>query len=183
MMDRFNASRWAIQHSALIGFLMVVLLLAGGYEFTRLGRAEDPAFTLKNMIVSAQWQGASAEQMQKQIAAPLEQRLRNVEAIDILSTYCIPSACVTQIFLKDDELKQRVPGIWQKVRNTLTDLAPELPSDVVLSANDDYADVYGYVFALTGGENAALIRTAESLHKTFQHIHGVGKVQISGEIP
>lgn len=183
MMDRFNASRWAIQHSALIGFLMVVLLLAGGYEFTRLGRAEDPAFTLKNMIVSAQWQGASAEQMQKQIAAPLEQRLRNVEAIDILSTYCIPSACVTQIFLKDDELKQHVPGIWQKVRNTLTDLAPELPSDVVLSANDDYADVYGYVFALTGGENAALIRTAESLRKILQHIHGVGKVQISGEIP
>lgn len=183
MLERFNVSRWAVQHAAFVSFMMAGLLLAGIYGFMHLGRAEDPAFTLKNMIVSAQWPGASGEQMQKQVAEPLEQKLRNVEAIDILSTYCGASACVTQIFLKDDELKERVPAIWQQIRKTLADIAPDLPSDVQLAANDDYADVYGYVFALTGGENATLIRAADSLRKTFQRVHGVGKVQISGEIP
>ncbi|MFT8717852.1 efflux RND transporter permease subunit [Acetobacter sp.] len=183
MMERFNLSRWAVHHPALIGFLMVTLFLAGGYEFNHLGRAEDPAFTLKNMIVSAQWPGASAEQMQKQIAAPLEQGLRNVEAIDTLSTYCIASACVTQIFLKDDELKERVPAIWQQIRNKVSDIAPDLPPNAVLAANDDYADVYGYVFTLTGSENATLVKTAEALQKTFQRIHDVGKVQIIGAMP
>lgn len=183
MMERFNVSRWAVGHPALVSFMMACLFLAGGYGFFHLGRAEDPAFTLKNMIVSAQWPGASAQQMQRQVAEPLEQGLRDVEAIDILSTYCVPAACVTQIFLKDDERKERVPGIWQKIRNKLSDLGPGLPSGVILAANDDYADVYGYVFALTGGENAELIKTAEYLKKIFQTVHGVGKVQISGEIP
>lgn len=183
MMERFNVSRWAVGHPALVSFMMVCLFLAGGYAFFHLGRAEDPAFTLKNMVVSAQWPGASAQQMQKQVAEPLEQGLRDVEAIDILSTYCVSEACVTQVFLKDDERKDRVPVIWQQVRNKLSDLAPTLPSGVALAANDDYADVYGYVFALTGGENADLIKNAEYLKKIFQTIHGVGKVQISGEVP
>ncbi|KXV74404.1 cobalt transporter, partial [Acetobacter malorum] len=183
MMERFNVSRWAVGHPALVSFMMACLFLAGGYGFFHLGRAEDPAFTLKNMIVSAQWPGASAQQMQRQVAEPLEQSLRDVEAIDILSTYCVPAACVTQVFLKDDERKERVPGIWQKIRNKLSDLGPGLPSGVVLAANDDYADVYGYVFALTSGENSELIKTSEYLKKIFQTVHGVGKVQISGEIP
>lgn len=176
MMERFNVSRWVVGHPALVSFMMVCLFLAGGYAFFHLGRAEDPAFTLKNMVVSAQWPGASAQQMQKQVAEPLEQGLRDVEAIDILSTYCVSEACVTQVFLKDDERKDRVPVIWQQVRNKLSDLAPTLPSGVALAANDDYADVYGYVFALTGGENADLIKNAEYLKKIFQTIHGVGKV-------
>ncbi|WP_010516458.1 efflux RND transporter permease subunit [Komagataeibacter oboediens] len=183
MMDRFNVSRWAVGHPALVSFMMACLFLAGGYGFLHLGRAEDPAFTLKNMVVSAQWPGAGAQQMQRQVAEPLEQGLRDIEAIDVLSTYCIPAACMTQIFLRDDERKERVPVIWQKVRNRLSDLAPGLPSGVALAANDDYADVYGYVFALTGGENADLIKTSEYLKKIFQAVHGVGKVQISGEIP
>ncbi|RFD19303.1 efflux RND transporter permease subunit [Komagataeibacter melaceti] len=183
MMDRFNVSRWAVGHPALVSFMMACLFLAGGYGFFHLGRAEDPAFTLKNMIVSAQWPGAGAQQMQRQVAEPLEQGLRDIEAIDVLSTYCVPAACVTQIFLRDDERKERVPVIWQQVRNRLSDLSPNLPSGVALAANDDYADVYGYVFALTGGENADLIKTSEYLKKIFQAVHGVGKVQISGEIP
>ncbi|WP_077930337.1 efflux RND transporter permease subunit [Acetobacter persici] len=183
MMERFNVSRWAVGHPALVSFMMACLFLAGGYGFFHLGRAEDPAFTLKNMVVSAQWPGASAQQMQQQVAAVLEQRLRDVEAIDSLSTYCVAASCVTQIFLRDDERKERVPVIWQQVRNKLSDLGPDLPSGVALAVNDDYADVYGYVFALTGGENADLIKKAEDLKKLFQTVHGAGKVQVSGEIP
>lgn len=183
MMDRFNVSRWAVGHPALIIFMMIGLFLAGSYGFLNLGRAEDPAFTLKNMIVSAQWPGASAEKMQRHVAEPLEQSLQNIEAIDILSTYCVSSACVTQVYLRDDEHKEKVPAIWQQIRNRLTDLTPDLPENVTLAANDDYADVYGYVFALTGAENATLIKTAETLKKAFQRVHGVGKVQISGEVP
>lgn len=183
MMERFNISRWAVGHPVLVSFMMVILFLSGFYGFFHLGRAEDPAFTLKNMVVSAQWSGANAEQMQSQVAEPLEQGLRDVEAIDILSTYCVSQVCVTQVFLKDDERKERVPVIWQQIRNKLSDLTSSLPSGVALAANDDYADVYGYMFALTGGENADLIKNAEYLKKVFQAIHGVGKIQISGEIP
>lgn len=107
MMERFNVSRWAVGHPALVSFMMACLFLAGGYGFFHLGRAEDPTFTLKNMVVSAQWPGASAQQMQQQVAAVLEQRLRDVEAIDSLSTYCVAASCVTQIFLRDDERKER----------------------------------------------------------------------------
>lgn len=183
MIERFNVSRWAVGHPALVSFMMIILFLSGFYGFFYLGRAEDPAFTLKNMVVSAQWPGANAQQMQSQVAEPLEQGLRDVEAIDILSTYCVSQVCVTQVFLKDDERKERVPVIWQQIRNKLSDLTSSLPSGVALAANDDYADVYGYMFALTGGENADLIKNAEYLKKFSKPFMVLAKSKLVARFP
>lgn len=182
-MSRFNLSRWAVQHPGLVGFMIALLFAAGGWQFLNLGRAEDPSFTIKNMVVSAQWAGASPAQMQSQVARPLEQSLRTAEGVEWLSTYCMESACVTQVVLLDDAPPERVPETWRQVRRKLTDLAPSMPEGVMLAANDDYADVYGYVFALTGAENASLVASAEAFRDRLLRVKGVGKIQISGELP
>ncbi|WP_339077322.1 efflux RND transporter permease subunit [Acetobacter sp. AC2005] len=79
MSQKFNPSRWAVEHPQLIGFLMIISLIAGGWQFTNLGRAEDPNFTLKSMTISAQWSGASPDALQAQVIDPLEQELRGIE--------------------------------------------------------------------------------------------------------
>lgn len=182
-MRHVNLSRWAIEHPALTGFLIALLFVAGGLAFLALGRAEDPGFTLKEMVVAARWPGASPAQMEAQIADPLEQRLRATESIDSIQTYCIEGACVMQVALKDDSPPARVPEIWQQVRRKLDDLRPELPAGAALVANDEYADVYGYVFVLTGAENARLVQAAEQLRGEVLRLPGAGKVAISGELP
>ncbi|GBR53342.1 cobalt transporter [Acetobacter pomorum] len=180
---QFNLSRWAVEHPQLVGFLMVLSLVAGGWQFAHLGRAEDPNFTLKSMTVSAQWAGASPEMLQEQIINPLEQELRGIDFLDTLSTYCNQSFCVTQVSLNDNAPKEQVAAIWQTVRNKVSDISPSLPTGGMLSVNDDFADVYGYTFALTGSDLSHLYPIAKKIKTSFQSIPDVGKVQIIGEIP
>lgn len=158
---QFNLSRWAVEHPQLVGFLMVLSLVAGGWQFAHLGRAEDPNFTLKSMTVSAQWAGASPEMLQEQIINPLEQELRGIDFLDTLSTYCNQSFCVTQVSLNDNAPKEQVAAIWQTVRNKVSDISPSLPTGGMLSVNDDFADVYGYTFALTGSDLSHLYPIAK----------------------
>jgi len=58
-MKRFNLSAWAVGHPALILFLVVALSVAGYFSYRGLGRAEDPSFTVKVVVVTAIWPGAT----------------------------------------------------------------------------------------------------------------------------
>src|SRR3954470_1510296 len=77
-MKRFNLSAWAVSHPALILFLVVALSAAGFFSYQRLGRAEDPFFTVKVVNVSAIWPGATAAEMQTQVADPIEKKLQEL---------------------------------------------------------------------------------------------------------
>ncbi|EIZ79876.1 cobalt/zinc/cadmium resistance heavy metal efflux pump protein CzcA [Novosphingobium sp. Rr 2-17] len=182
-MDRFNLSRWAIRHPALVGFLIAILFAAGAAQFMTLGRDEDPGFTLKEMIVAGTWPGASPAQMQAQVANPIERTLRAIDHLDFLETYCVEGGCVTRVSLQDSAPKDRVAGIWQQVRKRLKDIEPTLPQGAAVSADEDNAYVYGYVFTLTGADNARLVRLAEQARDTMLRLPGVAKAQITGEIP
>ncbi|MET4898294.1 efflux RND transporter permease subunit [Sphingomonadaceae bacterium jetA1] len=182
-MDRFNLSRWAVRHPALVGFLIALLFAAGAVQFLWLGRDEDPGFTLKEMIVSARWDGASPAQMQAQVADPVERTLHGIDYLDYLQTYCLEGACVITVELKDAAPAARVQEVWTQVRRKLKDLEPALPPGAVLAASEDNADVYGYVFAFTGADNARLVRMAEQARDAMLRVPGAGKAEIIGEQP
>ncbi|WP_294212136.1 efflux RND transporter permease subunit, partial [uncultured Sphingomonas sp.] len=182
-MDRLNLSRWAIRHPALVGFLIALLFVAGAAQFLALGRNEDPGFTLKEMIVSARWDGASPAQMQARVADPVERTLRGIDYLDYLQTYCLDGACVITVELKDAAPPGQVKDVWQQVRRKLKDIEPALPAGASLAASEDNADVYGYVFALTGADNARLVRLAEQARDTMLRVPGAGKAEIIGELP
>ena len=71
----FNLSAWSVAHPALILFLICALSISGLYAYLRLGRAEDPSFTVKVAVVSVIWPGATAAEMQEQVADPIEKKL------------------------------------------------------------------------------------------------------------
>ena len=66
-----NLSAIAVKQRALTLFFLVLSIFAGIYSFVALGRAEDTAFTVRIMMVSAQWPGASPEEIQRQLADPI----------------------------------------------------------------------------------------------------------------
>lgn len=76
MRDRFNLSRWALEHAPLIRYLMAVLLLGGIFSYGNLGQDEDPPFTFRQMAIRAYWPGASALQMAEQVTDKLEKKLQ-----------------------------------------------------------------------------------------------------------
>src|SRR5438309_9646960 len=86
-MKRFNLSAWAVSHPALVLFLMVALGVARFFSYRSLGRAEYPFFTVKVVNVSAIWPGATAAEMQTQVADPIEKKLQDLSFFEKVQTY------------------------------------------------------------------------------------------------
>lgn len=184
MFGRFNPSEGAIRQGQLTLFAMILLLAAGAWAWNRLGRAEDPAFTVKVMVVSAAWPGATAEEMQDQVADRIEARLIELPYLDVLQTFSRPGTSVITVSLRDDTPPSAVPGLWYQVRKRVGDMRQNLPAGVQGPFFDDeYSDVFSAVLALRGADNAELVRQGERLRDRLRRVPGIEKVTLFGEQP
>jgi multidrug efflux pump subunit AcrB len=183
-MSRFNLSAWAVRHQALVLFFIIVLALTGAWSYTKLGRNEDPSFTVKVMVVTAVWPGATADEMNRQVADPIERRLQTLPWLDYVKTYTRPGYVALQVSLKDATPPRAVPDLWYQVRKKVGDIKGELPSGVIgPSFNDEYSDVYIAVFTLTAPEarEADLVTAAERVRMGLLRVPDVEKVELLGE--
>ncbi len=145
-----NLSEWATKSRALTIYLMLVAVLAGGFAFVGLGRDEDPSFTIRTMVVSAAWPGASIEETQNQLTERLERRLQETTGLDALRSITRPG--VVSIFVELDGAfpPDRVGDVWQEVRNGIGDIRHTLPQGVLGPFFDDnFGDVYGIIYGFT----------------------------------
>lgn len=183
-MESFNLSAWSVAHRSLVSFLIVLLFAAGAYAYVNLGRAEDPSFTVKLLIVTAEWPGATAEETQNDVAEPIERKLQDLADLDHLDTFSRPGLAVIKVSFRDNTPPSEIDGLFYQARKKLYDLQPNLPPGVLGPfVNDEYKDVYGAVFALTGADNAELVRQAERIRDRLLRVPGAEKVTIAGEVP
>jgi multidrug efflux pump len=160
----FNLSDWALKHQTLVLYLMLVLTIAGLVAYTRLGQSEDPPFTFKVMLVRSTWPGASAQEVEQQLTDKLEKKIQEVPHLDYSNSFSRPGESIIFIVAKDDTLSKDVPEVWYQVRKKINDIRHTLPHDLEsLTFNDEFSDVYGSMYALTGDgfDYAALKKQAE----------------------
>jgi multidrug efflux pump len=181
-----NLSAAAVRNPSLTLFIILLTALAGVVAFLQLGRAEDPAFTVKTMVVTAAWPGATAAEMQDLVADPLEKRLQELRWFDRVETTARPGFVTLQISLTDGSPPDAAEGQWYQVRKKLSDEAGRLPRGVVGPFfNDEFSETYFALFALQaeGLPDRELSRLAEALRSRMLSVPGVGKVTILGEQP
>ncbi|MFB1117409.1 efflux RND transporter permease subunit [Dickeya dadantii] len=184
--SRFNLSALAVHERAITLFLIFLISVAGILAFFQLGRAEDPPFTIKQMTIITAWPGATAQEMQDQVAEPLEKRLQELRWYDRAETYTRPGLAVTMLSLLDSAPPSEVQEEFYQARKKMGDEAKKLPAGVVGPIiNDEYADVTFALFALKakGEPQRLLVRDAEALRQQLLHVPGVKKVNIIGEQP
>ena len=87
-----NLSEWAINRKSLVVFLMIAAVTAGTLSFLRLGRAEDPVFTFRTMVVFAAWPGATLEDTLLQVTERVERKLQETRNIDRIRSYTTPAS-------------------------------------------------------------------------------------------
>ncbi len=185
-MMHFNLSEWALGHRSFVYFLMVVSLVAGAIAYGKLGREEDPPFTIKTMIVQASWPGATVEDMLRQVTERIEKEVRQVEALDYVKSFTTPGQTVVYVYLKDTTKAATIPWTWYQVRKRINDIRGQLPADVQGPAfNDEFGDVFGNVYAFTGdGLSYRELRDGvEHVRRAIVDIPGIGKTQVVGERP
>jgi multidrug efflux pump len=185
-MTRFNLSEWAITHRALVLFMILVLGGAGAYSYLNLGRAEDPSFTIKSMVVNVAWPGATATEIQSQVADKIEKKLQELPFLDRVETYSQPGLSFIQVYLIDRTPPAKVKELWYQVRKKVGDIRGDLPAGVIgPNFNDEYGDVYSAIYMLNadGLSLAALKTRAEDIRQQLLRVPNVNKVDIIGERP
>jgi multidrug efflux pump subunit AcrB len=181
-----NLSAIAVRERAVTLFFILLLVAAGAYAFVKLGRAEDPGFTIKNLTVTAAWPGATAREMQDLVAEPLEKRLQELTWYDRVDTTTRPGFALMTLTLKDSTPPSVVQEEFYQARKKLGDEARNLPSGVYGPfVNDEYSDVSFALYALKakGMPMRELARQAEVIRQDLLHVSGVKKINILGERP
>src|SRR6201987_5661459 len=182
-MRRFNLSAWAVAHPALILFLIMMFGGAGLLSYERLGRAEDPSFTIKVVVVTAMWPGATATEMQAQVADPIEKKLQELPYFDKVTTYTKPSFTAMQVAFKDYTPARDVPQLFYQLRKKIIDIKDDLPAALIgPSVNDEYGDVDSILYMLTaeGADYAQMKKVAEALRQRLLKVKDVTKVNLYG---
>ncbi len=182
-MKSLNLSEWALRHRSLVWYMMLVFTLAGIYSYLRLGREEDPSFTIKTMVVSASWPGATIDDTLKQVTDRIEKKLQETPSLDFLRSYTKPGEATIFINLLESTPGSAVPGTWEKVRNEVADIAATLPAGVQGPFfNDQFGDVYGIIYAFTadGFTRRELRDYVEGVRSALLTVPDAGKAELLG---
>ena len=178
-----NLSEWALKHQQMVVFLIVVLSIAGVLSYINLGRAEDPAFTLKVMVVRTTWPGATAQEVERELTERIEKKLQETPWVDVLKSASKPGESLIFVNLKNYTPKDEVPESWRQVRKKLDDIHHTLPAGVQGPfPNDEFGDVQVNIFALTGDgyDLAALRRYADHAALELRRVKDVKRVEMLG---
>lgn len=182
----FNLSVLAVRERAITLFFILLAFIGGVWAFLSLGRAEDPSFTIRAMIVSVYWPGATAEEMQAQLADRLEKRIQEVRNIHKIDSQIRPGAANLTIEFKDYTPSAMVPDLFYQIRKRMQEEATSMPAGVIGPVvNDTFSDVYFSLLSLSapGLPFRDLSRQAESLRDELSMVPGVLKAVIIADRP
>ena len=182
-MKSINLSEWALRHRSMVAYLILVFMLGGAISYFKLGRAEDPDFTIKVMVVRTLWPGATAREVELQVTERIEKKLQEVPWLDVVRSNSKAGESLVFVVLKDYTPKKEVPEAWYQVRKKIGDIKQSFPVGVQGPfINDEFGDTFINIFALTGdGFDLARLRLeADRLARELRLVPDVKKVELIG---
>nr|WP_320147119.1 efflux RND transporter permease subunit [uncultured Anaeromusa sp.] len=182
-MNQFNLTEWTLKHKHFLYFFIVLFFLAGIVSYKNLGRMEDPDFTIKQMVVTVAWPGATALQVEEQVTDKIERKLQDLPGLDYLKSYSMPGYSVIYVNIKETVPKAEIRNRWVEARHMVDDIAGTLPSGAMPPGfNDRFDEVYGVVYALTGDGYTyeELREKAEKVRRLLLGVPSVKKVNLLG---
>lgn len=183
-MKKFNFTEWALKHKQFMYFIVVVVVIAGAFSYQSLGRMEYPDFTIRQMVVSVGWPGATAKQVEEQVTDKIEKKLQDTPGLDYLVSCSKPGQSVIYVYLEDTVAEENIRATWFEVRNMVNDIKSTLPSGVVGPYfNDRFDDVFGNVYAITGdgySYEQMRVKAEDFRQELLQNVPDVKKVELIG---
>ena len=182
-MTHLNLSEWALRHRSMVAYLIVMLIAGGVMSYFKLGRAEDPDFTFKVMVVRTLWPGATASEVELQVTERIEKKLQDVPFVDVIRSNSRAGESLVFIILKDSTPKKDVPDAWYQVRKKIGDIKYSFPAGIQGPfINDEFGDTFINIFALTGDgfDLPRLRQEADRLARELRHVPDVKKIELIG---
>ena len=178
-----NLTELSLRHRTLVWYFIIVFTIGGIFAYESLGRMEDPAFTIRQMVISAAWPGATAEEMQEQVTDKLERRFQDTPGLKKIMSETRAGQTIIYLQLRDELDASQIRPTWRDVRNFGEDAKHDLPDGVYGPYyNDRFDDVYGSVYAITGADYSyeELRAMAEDARRRILAVPRVQKVVLVG---
>ena len=179
-----DAGRWALNNRKLINFLVVILVAGGVYSAYNMSKLEDPEIKVKMAMVVTTYPGASAHQVEMEVTDPIEKAIREIAEVDEIYSYSYNDMSLIQVEIKSTVPTEDIEQCWDYLRRKVTNAQASLPSGAsVPVVRDDFGDVYGMFYAMTGDglSDRQLSDYAELLKRETNGIDGVARTEIYGQ--
>ncbi len=183
-MKPFNLTEWALNHRAIVLFLILAIGIGGVLGFTKLGQLEDPKFSVPSMTALVIWPGATAQQIQDELLNRMEKKFEQLDHFDKVVTYARQGYGGMTITVKGGTSKEDQREAWYQARKKFTDIKLELPDGVIGPIfNDEYGDVTGLLYAVKGDgvSLAELSDMSEDIKRRLLKVPMVKKVDVIGK--
>ena len=184
-MNRFNLSAWAIAHRSIVYFLMLAIVVVGIASYLRLGRNEDPTFTIKTMVVQAQWPGATLEDTLLQVTERIERKLQETPHLDYLKSFTKAGQSTVFVYLKGSTGPKAVSDAWYQVQEGARHRADPTVGRARSCRDDEFGDTYGIIYGFTadGFTHRELRDYVEDIRSRLLQVPDVSKVNLIGAQP
>lgn len=178
-----DLGKWAFKNKVLIYFLVAVLVVGGVFSVYNMSKLEDPEVKVKMAMVVAVYPGASAHQVELEVTDVLEKNIRMMGDVDNIESYSYNDMAIMSVELRSTLKNEEVEQCWDRLRRKVSDSQPQLPSGVTVKVKDDFSNVYGIFYALTGDglSERELCDYAELLKREAGSIEGVDRVELYGK--
>ncbi len=180
-----NPGEFSVKNNRIVLVAMALAIAGGIIAYLKIGRLEDPEFTIKQALIITPYPGASAEEVAQEVTNPIEIACQRLGQLDRVESESTRGRSVVTVTIKDRYDKGRMPQVWDELRRKVSDVQSQLPPPVRGQSMviDDFGDVYGIFFAVTGEgfSYAELRRYVEFLRRELLQVPGVKSVALFGE--
>ncbi len=178
-------AEFSIRNRLMMTLVIIGSLFSGWIAFNNMARFEDPEFTIRTAVVMAQYPGATPLEVADEVTEPLETALQQMQEVEEIRSASSAGLAIIYVDIKYEfsPSKEDLQGIWTKLRNKVADAESKLPPGAQRPVvNDDFGDVYGLYYLLTGEgfTPKQLENYAEDLQDALLGVEGVAKVALSG---
>ena len=155
MENKTNWMAWPLQHYSISLLIVGLLFVFGIYGMYDMPKDEFPQFTIRQGVVVAVYPGATAEEVEQQVAKPLERFLFTYGEVNRAKTTCTSQngMCIVMVRLNDQVNNK--DEVWSKIKHGLSTFKQSLPSGVLaLVANDDFGNTSALLIAISSDQRS-----------------------------
>lgn len=177
-----NLTEYSLKNRVTVYFALLLVLVGGVYSYFNMGKLEDSTFTIKTALVVTQYPGASQHEVEQEVSEIIERAAQDMGCVKEIFSSSYAGLSVVQINLNEKLSPKDMPQSWDVLRKKIHDAQENLPRGLEPIVVDDFGDVYGMFYALSGDgfSYEELNDYAQYLRRELLLADQVGKISLFG---
>jgi len=181
-----NIAEWSIKRSTITWVLTFVFLVVGAMSFNGLSRLEDPAFTIKQVVILTPYPGATPAEVEEEVSNVIEKAVQELGEVDWIESQSTRGFSMLKVNIHSTVPKEAIPQVFDELRRKVNDYQSQLPPGAGPSiVNDDFGDVYGLYVAISGEgySDMELHEYGKFLQRELLSVQDVKRIILYGNQP